>query len=49
MFRTNVRAGGCVEKRTAVKNVTVEFLGPMSEIEAWAKKLATKKVLARID
>ena len=40
---------GGAAKRTDVKNITVEFSGPMSEILVWAKKVATKKVLAQIN
>jgi hypothetical protein len=35
--------------KTAVYNVTIEFSGPMSEIEAWAKRMDTEKVLSQID
>lgn len=35
--------------KTAVYNITIEFHGPTSEIEAWAKKIETGKVLAQID
>lgn len=38
-----------VANRTSVKNVTVELSGPMTDIEAWARKIATKKVIAQID
>ena len=34
--------------KTAVFNLTIEFDGPMAEIEAWAKKIDTGKVLAQI-
>ena len=30
-------------------NVVVEFAGPIAEIEAWAKRLDTGKVLSQID
>jgi len=35
--------------KTAVYNVIVEFAGPIAEIEAWAKRLDTGKVLSQID
>ena len=35
--------------KTAVYNVVVEFSGPIAEIEAWAKRLDTGKVLSQID
>lgn len=35
--------------KTAVFNVTIEFSGPMADIEAWAKRLDTGKVLSLID
>ena len=38
-----------VSSKTAVYNITIEFDGPTAEIEAWAKKLETGKVLAQID
>jgi hypothetical protein len=38
-----------VSSKTAVYNITVEFDGPTTEIEAWAKKIETGKVLAQID
>jgi hypothetical protein len=38
-----------VSSKTAVYNVTIEFDGPTAEIEAWAKKIETGKVLAQID
>ena len=40
---------GGVTKKTLVLSVTVEFSGPASEVEPWAKKLDTKKILAQID
>ena len=40
---------GGVEKRTAVLNATVRISGPSSEVEAWAKRIDTKAVLAQID
>jgi hypothetical protein len=38
-----------VNSKTAVYNMTVEFDGPTAEVEAWAKKIDTGKVLAQID
>jgi len=38
-----------VAKRTTVLNVTVEFSGPVNEIEPWAKKIDVSKVIAQID
>ena len=38
-----------VSSKTAVYNITVEFDGPTTEIEAWAKKIESGKVLAQID
>lgn len=35
--------------KTAVYNVVVEFSGPIVEIEAWAKRMDTGKVLSQID
>jgi hypothetical protein len=35
--------------KVAVYNVTVEFSGPMAEIEGWAKRMDTGKVLSQID
>jgi hypothetical protein len=35
--------------RTAVYNINVEFSGPMADIEAWAKRMDTGKVLSQID
>lgn len=40
---------GGVTKRTAATSATVEFSGPMADIEAWAKKVNTKKILAQIE
>ena len=40
---------GGVGRRTVVLSVTVEFDGPASELEPWAKKVDTKKLLAQID
>jgi hypothetical protein len=38
-----------VSSKTAVYNIAIEFDGPSTEIEAWAKKIETGKVLAQID
>jgi hypothetical protein len=38
-----------VNSKTAVYNMTVEYDGPTAEVEAWAKKIDTGKVLAQID
>jgi hypothetical protein len=38
-----------VAKRTTVLHATIELAGPAAEIEAWAKKVDFKKVLAQID
>ncbi|MCX6144215.1 MAG: hypothetical protein NTZ35_13450 [Ignavibacteriales bacterium] len=38
-----------VKSKTSVYNITIEFNGPTSEIEAWAKKIESGKVLAQID
>jgi hypothetical protein len=38
-----------VKSKTAVYNITMEFDGPTAEIEAWAKKIESGKVLAQID
>ena len=35
--------------KTAVFNITIEFSGPIAEIEAWAKRMDTGKVLSLID
>jgi hypothetical protein len=40
---------GGISKRTAVLSVTVEFSGPLAEIEPWVKKIDTNKVLSQID
>lgn len=40
---------GGVAKRSVVLSVTIEFSGPASEVEPWAKKVDTKLVLAQID
>ncbi len=37
-----------VSSKTAVYNITIEFDGPIAEIEAWAKKIDTGKVLAQV-
>jgi hypothetical protein len=38
-----------VNSKTAVYNITMEFDGPTAEVEAWAKKIETGKILAQID
>jgi hypothetical protein len=38
-----------VKSKTAVYTIKVEFTGPTADIEAWAKKIDTGKVLAQID
>ena len=38
-----------VDKKTAVLNATIHISGPASEVEAWAKRIDTKGVLAQID
>jgi len=38
-----------VKNKTAVLNVSVEFTGPTSEVEKWAKAISTTKVTAQID
>ena len=38
-----------VSSKTSVYNMTIEFYGPTAEVEAWAKKIETGKVLAQID
>jgi hypothetical protein len=38
-----------VAKRTAVLHAVIELAGPAADIEAWAKKIDFKKVLAQID
>lgn len=35
--------------KTAIFNFTIELQGPAAEVEAWAKKIDTNKVLAQID
>ncbi len=40
---------GGVANRSAVLNITVHLRGPAAEVEAWAKKIETGKVLAQID
>ncbi len=37
-----------VKNRTAVLIATIEMAGPQTEVEAWAKKIDVKKVLAQI-
>ena len=36
-------------KRTLMLNATIELSGPVADVEAWAKRIDTKKVLAQID
>jgi hypothetical protein len=38
-----------VSSKTAVYNITIELSGPIADIEAWAQKIETGKVLAQID
>jgi hypothetical protein len=38
-----------VSSKTALYTIKIEFTGPTAEIEAWAKKLDTGKVLSQID
>ncbi len=38
-----------VSSKTSVYNITMEFSGPTTEIEAWAKKIDSGKVLSQID
>lgn len=38
-----------VNSKTAIYTVTIEFYGPSADIEAWAKKVDTGKVLAQIN
>jgi len=38
-----------VANKTAVLNVTIQLYGPVSDVEAWAKKIDVAKVLAQID
>ncbi len=38
-----------VDNKTTVLNATVELNGPAAEVEKWAKKIDTRKVLAQID
>lgn len=40
---------GGVTKRVSVTSVMVELSGPMNVVEAWAKNIATKKIVAQID
>jgi hypothetical protein len=40
---------GGIKKRTGILNVTVELSGPLAEIQKWAQRIDTKKVLAQID
>jgi len=36
-------------KKIALLNVTIELEGPAAEVESWARKIDTKRVLAQID
>lgn len=38
-----------VNSKTAVYNITMEFNGPTAEIETWAKRIETGKILSQID
>lgn len=38
-----------VTKKTTVRNATIELTGPAAVVEAWAKGIATGKVLSQID
>ena len=38
-----------VTKKTTVQNATIELTGPAAVVEAWAKGIATSKVLSQID
>ncbi len=40
---------GGVSKRTVMLSATIELSGPAADVEAWAKRVDTKKVLAQID
>jgi len=40
---------GGVTKRTTVLSITIHMSGPTKEIEGWAKRIETGKVLAQID
>lgn len=38
-----------VAKRTLIMSATIELSGPSSDVEAWAKRIDTKKVLAQLE
>ena len=38
-----------IKKRTGILNAAVELSGPLAEIDKWARRVDTKKVLAQID
>jgi len=38
-----------VSSKTAVYNITIELNGPTADVEAWAKRIETGKVLSQID
>jgi hypothetical protein len=40
---------GGITRRSSVLNITIQLHGPTAEVEAWAKKIDTGKVLAQID
>ena len=40
---------GGVTKKNVVKNIVIELSGPNTDIQAWAKRISAKKVLAQID
>jgi hypothetical protein len=40
---------GGIAKRTGVLTAMIELHGPLAEIETWAKRVDTKKVLSVID
>jgi hypothetical protein len=40
---------GAVPGKTSVSSITVELEGPAADVEAWAKRIDTKKVLELID
>jgi hypothetical protein len=38
-----------VSSKTAVYNITIELNGPTADVEAWAKRIETGRVLSQID
>lgn len=40
---------GPVPSKTSISSITIELEGPAEEVEAWAKRIDFKKVLAQID